>query len=294
MIPQRKNNYYRTSGMGDSFKVDIDPVTRPVKSFCEELILNSQEIYDNKDGKLYCMYSGGIDSELVMEVFLSQGMDITPVIVKMAPDYNNHDLTWAEQYCQKKDIDPLIITIDLPKFIESGEIVELAHKTHTSAYQFLSSIKAALSIDGTIITGQDEPYIGLDTSDNKWYFQEKLKWCAWAKLYEDEILKGTSCFLSWSAETMLSFMLDPVIQDLGNGRLPGKTGTLSSRKHVYGRMFPMPERTKYTGWEHVEQSELFHHENLQEVIQLADVYSGQYNIEYNELVKLLSSNHSNN
>lgn len=290
MIPQRKNNFYRPSGKGDNFTVDIDPVTRPVKSYGEELILNSQEIYDNKDGKLYCMYSGGIDSELVMEVFLSQGMDITPVIVKLAPDYNHHDMSWAEQYCLKKNIKPVIIDIDLENFIKTGEIVDLAHRCETSAYQYLSTIKAALSVDGTLLTGQDEPYIGLDPQDNKWYYQEKLKWCAWAKLYEDKVLTGTSCFLSWSAETLLSFMSDPVISDLGNNRLPGKTGTLSSRKYVYGRMFPMPDRTKYTGWEYVEQSELFNHENLQEVINLAETYSGQFDIEYNKLVNLLSSN----
>jgi hypothetical protein len=288
MIPQRKNNYYRVSGTGDTFTVDIDSVSRNTKTYCEELILNSQEIYDNKEGELYCMYSGGIDSELVMEVFLSQGIKITPVIVKMDLGLNDHDLTWAEQYCNKKNIEPIIYNLDIKKFISSGEILNLAEFTKTSTYQYLSSIKAALSLDGTVLTGQDEPYIGLDQSTNTWYFEEKERWCAWARLYESNHLTGTSCFLSWSSETLLSFMLDPQIVKLGNNQLPGKLGTYSSRKYVYGRMFPMPERTKYTGWELVEKDEIFHHENMRAVLDLEFIHSGEYNIEYNELVRLLS------
>jgi hypothetical protein len=83
-------------------------------------------------------------------------------------------------------------------------------------------------------------------------------------------------------------MLDPQIVKLGNNQLPGKLGTLSSRKHVYGRMFPMPERTKYTGWELVEKDQIFHHENMKAVINLKSIYGGEYNIEYNKLVRLLS------
>lgn len=288
MIEQRKNNFYRTRGSQDTFSVDIDPVKREVKSYCEELLLNAQEIYDNKDGELFCMYSGGIDSELVLEVFLSLGMKITPVIVKMDMGLNNHDFTWAEEYCKKRNITPLIYNLDIKKFISSGEILKLAELTKTSAYQYLSTVKAALSLNGTVLTGQDEPYIGFDKDTNLWYYTEKEKWCAWARLYEEKRLVGTSCFLSWSSETLLSFMLDPQIVKLGTNQLPGRLGTLSSRKHVYGRMFPMPDRIKYTGWELVEQDEIFNHDNLKSVINLESTFNGEFKIEYSNLVKTLS------
>jgi len=286
MIAQRKNNFYRTSGTQDQFQLQIDPVTREVGSYCDELILNAKEIYDNKVGKLYCMYSGGIDSELVMESFLSLGMDITPVIVNLVPDYNSHDMKWAYEYCNKKNIKPLIINIDLKNFIKSGEILEVAHKARTGYYQYLPTIKAALSLDGDVLTGQDEPYIS--PVDNTWYFIEKESWCAWANLYNDKFISGTSCFLSWSSETLLSFMLDPTIQDLGNNKLYGKKGTYSSRKFVYGKKFPMPDRIKYTGWELVEETELINHDNILSVKELLNVYSGSQSIEYNQLVNILS------
>lgn len=287
MIPQRKNNYYRPNGTGDTFTVEIDPTTRTTGLFCEEVILNCQEIYENRKGPMYCMYSGGIDSELLMEVFLDQGMTVTPVIVKMNSDFNNHDITWALQFCEQKNINPIICDVDVDDFIKSGEILELAKLCKTSGYQYLSTVKAALSLDGTIVTGTDEPYMGLDQSDNTWYYYEKEKWCAWANLFNSKILTGTSCLLSWSAETLASFMLDPTIKKLGSNGIPGKLGTLSSRKHVYGRMFPMPDRTKYTGWERIDESKLFQNEFLQEVIKLETVYCGEFKIAYKQLVKLL-------
>jgi hypothetical protein len=288
MFEIKKNNYYRCLGTGKDFTVEIDPVTRDTKSYCEELILNAQEMYDQKEGDLYCLYSGGIDSELVMDVFLSQGMKITPVIVKLGPKYNDHDLTWATEYCNKKYLSPLIINIDVENFIKSGEILNIAKLAETPAYAFLATIKAALSLNGTVISGQDEPYISLGDIDNKWYFVEKERWSCWAKLYDKGLLNGTSSFLSWSAETLLSFMKEPTIQLLGNNQLPGKLGTFSSRKEVYGRMFPVPDRPKYTGWEYVDNSELFQHEYMQEVVKLEEIYSGEFKIEFNDLIRQLS------
>ena len=52
MIEQRKNNFYRTFGTGDTFQLEVDPVTRDVGSYGDELILNAKEIYDKKLGTL--------------------------------------------------------------------------------------------------------------------------------------------------------------------------------------------------------------------------------------------------
>lgn len=287
MIEDKKNNYYRYHGTGKDFSIEIDPVTRDPKTYCEELIINAQEIYDKKDGRLFCMYSGGIDSELVMNVFLSQGMNITPVIVRLGPTYNDHDLAWATKYCNDNNITPIIVNIDSKKFIESDEFLNIAKLMETGSYAYTSTIKAALSLDGVVLGGQNEPYISLDEKTKKWYFVEKEIWVGWSKLYNTGLLKGTSSFLSWSAETLLSFMLDPTIQLLGNNKLPGKLGTYSSRKHVYNKLFPMPDRPKYTGWEQINNSELFNHKNLQEVLKLKEVYTGEVKIEFNDFIKRL-------
>lgn len=286
MIEQRKNNYYRISGTGPSFKVNIDPVTRPVKTYCEELILAAQEIYETREKDLFCLYSGGIDSELIMEVFLSQGMKITPVIVAM-DGHNEYDIAWAKKYCEQKQIQPLIVNIDIEKFITSGEIVNLADRLGAYSYHQLPILKVALELDGEVLPGDDEPYICPD--GDVWYYLEKEVWAVWDRLYENKMIQGTQCFLSWSAESFLAFLKEPAIVKLGNNLVPGKKGTYSSRKFVYNRMFPMIERPKYTGWEQIEQGKLIQHENLRYVKEMQDQNYGSYKIAYNELINQMSS-----
>lgn len=291
MIEQRKNGYYRVSGSKETFTVDIDRAQRGIGRYCDELLLNAVEIYDKKETKnIYCMYSGGIDSELVMEVFLHLGITIIPVIVELDPNFNNHDLSWAKAFCNKHNIEPLIFKINIQQFIESGEILNLAKLTETYAYQYLSSIKAALSLDGTVITGQDEPTIQLDADTGNWVFSERERWCAWAKLYDRGVLKGTSCFLSWSAETLLSFLLEPSVKQAYNNKLPNVTNTFPLRRYVYGYMFPMKIRPKYTGWENVDNHPLLLHPTMKEVANLQNTFNGKFDIECKRLIQQMTFN----
>lgn len=290
MIPVTKNNYYRPHGHNETFTIDIDPATRIPMSFGKELIENAKEIYDQKQGTVYVLYSGGIDSELVMEVFLSQKMDVTPVIVRMLPDYNSNDLEYAFKYCKRKNLSPLIIDINLDNFIKNDEVLKTSELVGPAPYQMLPILHIALKLDGTVISGNNEPYFGPDDSDNKWYLTDKEYLCVWNRLYEQNRLYGTPSFLSWSPETMLAFCLDPTIVKLGNNQLIGKRGTYSSRNEVYSRDFPLEVRPKFTGWEITEKSELFTHPNIQYIINFKNTYTGIFRKEYNQLVNHLRSN----
>lgn len=289
MIQITKNNYYRPHGHNETFTIDIDPATREPMGFGYELIENAKEIYDQKQGPLYILYSGGIDSELVIEVFLSQKMDIVPVIVRMLPNYNSNDLEYAFKFCKKRNIKPLILDMNLDEFVKNGEMLQTSEAVGPAPYQMLPILNIALKLDGTVISGNNEPYFGPDDTDNKWYLTDKEYLCVWNRLYEQGRITGTPSFLSWSAETMLAFCLDPTIEKLGNNQLIGKRGTYSSRNEVYSRYFPLEVRPKFTGWEITEKSELFNHPNIQYVIDFKNTYTGIYKKEYNQLVQHLKS-----
>ena len=286
MIETTKNNYYRPHGNKEQFAVEISGISRDPLSYGEELVLNAKELWDKKDGKLYCMYSGGIDSELLLEVFLSLGMDITPVITRLLPNYNSHDLKYAFEYCKKKSIEPLIVDVDIEKFISSNEILDVSKIVGPTAYQILPIIKTAMSLDGTVLTGSNEPYFRPE-QDGEWHYIEKEYLCVWTRLYNSNKLIGTPSFHSWTPETLLSFSIDPQIDDLCNKRLPGKQGTFSSRSAVYNRMFPLRERQKYTGWEVLEKSEIFNHENMQYIINNQKLGDGIYRLPYHKLLNIL-------
>lgn len=145
-----------------------------------------------------------------------------------------------------------------------------------------------MSLDGIVLTGSNEPYFKPD-DNNIWSYIEKEYLCVWTRMYNAGKLTGTPSFHSWTPETLLAFSIDPQITQLCNNLLPGKKGTFSSRGEVYNRMFPMPPRPKYTGWEMLENSELFEHENLKSIIEFQKTGAGIYKLEYHTLLNILTN-----
>lgn len=283
-------NYLRSHGHGNSFKVDIDPTTRPVKSYYEETLLTVENIYNSCNEKLYLLYSGGMDSEYVFSILLKLGIKFTPVIIKLNPNYNNHDLKYAFDFCESKGITPEIIDIDFNKFVESGLIVDIAKSIKSSGYQIPATMYAASKLDGFILLGNDPPYMKLNQQTNIWQLEELELIHSILNYFKQYPVKGCPFLLSYTPEMMLSFLLDPTIVNLANHKYPGKLGTNTSKVHVYnnGSNFNLLNRTKYTGYENIEISNIFQHENLQIFKDFSKVWGGAYYENYHDVVKRLT------
>jgi len=286
MIEYRKNDFFIDSGTGKDFKVELKPILRPNKSYCEELILNAKEIWEQKDGPLYVLYSGGIDSELILKVFLSLNMSPIPVIISLQPNLNNHDIKYAFDFCKKNSLTPLVVDINIVDFEKSNEFIDISILANTTNHYDIPAMKVALSLDGTVLCGYEEPTLSL--INNTWYYVEKETWAGWRKLYRSGKLTGTSAFHSWSAETLLSFMIDPDIIKLVENKIPDRLSSLASRHAVYGKLFHMDPRPKFTGWEYVHISKEF--DSMKQIASFmkTDKKCGEYKIEYNSLIEMLS------
>jgi hypothetical protein len=127
-ISLRFNDYFAGQGTGDSWSISLKACQRPVKTFHEELLANAEIIRSLSDRPIYLMYSGGLDSEYILDIFLSLKIPITPVIVKLS-NYNTYDVEFANKYCQSKSINPIIIDIDFDHFVTSGKFLEIANST---------------------------------------------------------------------------------------------------------------------------------------------------------------------
>ena len=312
-----KDNYLQGSGSGDTWHVAIDPPKRKVKSYFEETLITSEYMYANKTGKLLLMLSGGLDSEYVFRVFRHLKFDFTPVIVRFTgkhhhEDYNAHDTRYAFKLCETFNVTPTVITFDFDKFVESGELFKLMHKYKCGAMGISALQKVVASLDGFTVYGNDPPYLRLN--DGVWQLEEEEKIHSILRCYADLNLQGCPFLLSYTPEMMLSFLLDPRITDLANNRLPGKTGTNSSKSYVFnnGSGFNMdhydftiakklvengnPEgiqipRVKMHGWEVVarlpwwqNQPEVKKNFNYGELL----MYAGCYKENYHDVVKRLS------
>ncbi len=285
-------NYMRSSGNGPTWCVEIDPPSGPVKSYFEEIKIACEMIWANKTSPLQLCYSGGLDSEYVLSVLLHLGMEVEVVIMKT--QYNHPETDYAFKFCEAKNINPTIVDLDYDKFVESGQLLEIATEMKCAQWQIPSNMWLVKQLTGTVIIGNDPPHLKLNQKDNLWYLDEEEVIHSQFNFWKQNNIEGTPFLLSYTPESMLSFLIDPDIEKLANHGFPGKLGTNSTKVNVFNRNtgFNLEQRIKKHGYELVEPNLIFQHPVIQTVISWKDKWKGTSDHQYHDVVAKLSSGQS--
>lgn len=296
-----KDNYLRGVGNGSTWSVQIDPPRKKVKSYFEESLDVAKYVYENKEGKLLLLYSGGLDSQYVFNLFYRLGFDFTPVIIRLLDtnglEYNSHETVYAFEYCKTKNIKPLVYDLNFDEFVISGELLTVAEIARCGSFHIPATMHVAKQLGGFTVLGNDPPYLRYNPDTNLWYLEELEIIHSLLNYYNLENIKGCPFLLSYTAEMMLSFLLDPAIQKLGTGKCPGKLGSNSTKVHVFnnGSEFNIPNydfktksRVKYTGYEKIVEAEIINHENFQKFKLFENKWRGEHFFEYSHIVQSLS------
>ena len=286
MIEIFKNGYYRQAGTGIDFKTIVDPLPLQSENYFLESIKAAEEIEANRSGKLHLLYSGGLDSEFMLSVFLHLGIDVIPTFIKLSPNYNNHDLEYALKFCQSKSINLKVVDIDLKWFIESGTMLDIARSTKASAYQYTTHAYVTGMLDGTVISAGNEPYVKVGPETLTWYVEEYEYDFSMINYYQDNGIYGTPAFMSYTPGQMISYLRSRRIQQLVLNLLPGKLGSISSKHIIYNENndFFLRARPKYHGGEYLEKSELFNHPTFKDIQKIKETYCGIYQTEYHKFM----------
>jgi len=295
-----KNNYLYGTGHGNTWHVNIDPPKRQVKTYFEETLEAVEYIHANKTGKFLVLYSGGLDSQYVCEVLLYLKMDFDPVIIQLKNNngdiLNMHDIKFAYEFCNNKNLKPIVYDLNFETFIESGRNVEIAESVTCCSFALPATMHVASQLDGYSLLGNDPPYMRLE-SNNVWVLEELEYIHSLLRFYKKYNVNGCPFLLSYTPEMMLAFLLDPSIVKVGTGQCPGKTGTNSSKSYVFNNKsnFNMPiydfvtkSRIKFTGYEKIYHSELINHDNMKIFEEYKKKWNGEYLEPYADVVKRLS------
>lgn len=280
MISLSKNNYIRQSGYGSTFSVDIDPLPKTFDNYFIESCRAAEEIYDLKQGKLYLMYSGGVDSEFMISVFHHLGMDFTPVLVQLNYNYNTHDMAFAFDFCVAKGINPIIIDINYDNFVKSGKMLEISLDIGSSIPHYSTTVHGMSKLDGTILLGDGEPYIS--NKHGTWDIEMFEYDYAVPNYFKKYNIHGTPHFNRYTPQMMASFLDDQRMKDLANNLVPGKLGSNSSKWMIYNRHSPftLVERPKYHGMEIIETKEIFQHEDFKTLKKEGELFLGVWSTNY--------------
>jgi hypothetical protein len=281
-----KNNYILPSGMGSTFGVLFDELSKQYDNYFVESCRAAKEVYDLKQGKIYMLYSGGVDSEYALSIFLSLGMNITPVIINLNPNYNDFDIKYATDFCNRKNITPLIVNLDFDQFVKSGKFLEVSKICRSEVYHRAATAYVAGQLDGTVLLGDGEPYIKKGSNDN-WNIEiYEHDYAVW-NYYVAKGVYGTTHFNRYTPEMLLSFFDDKRMIELANNTVPGKLSSNSSKFIMYNRNgdFNLEERPKYHGYEKIETSEIFKHDAFRELEIIGKEWNGVYSTNYFEFMK---------
>lgn len=278
-------NYIKESGNGLNFNIEVSSIPYKDTDYFKESKLAAQIIESNKTGNLYLMYSGGVDSEYALNIFLILGIPITPVIVKLLPNYNNHDVDYAFKFCKSKNLNPLVIDIDYDKFITSGKMLSLALDMRSSLPHYTTTAHAILQLDGTVICGDGEPYIKKDGEE--WNIHIYEYDYSLPNLYLNKNINGVVHFNRYTPQMFRTFLLDQRLKDLANNLIYGKLGSHSSKYIIYNRFseFKLEERKKFHGLEIIEKSSIYNHESFKELHKIGQTWNGDYSINYLKFIK---------
>lgn len=240
----------------DVFMHKCDPTTRPVQSFRLEAIQAAKEIRAAFPGKtLYAMYSGGVDSEAMLEAFRLADVRVTVVLLEFTDGSNQHDLVWARKYLNRVRFsgDVKVIPFDIKSWIRSNECLDMARDMQTLELILTHLFKVASDHlrDGIVMTGHEEPSLWIEPGIG-WVWNKHEVHYGMHKYFIKEGLSGIPSFFQWSTELLAAFIFNKNYTPAYYGLLNKKIWSAEQLKYgFYGDQFGLEARTKYTGFEHM-------------------------------------------
>jgi hypothetical protein len=245
-LPQNKN---------ESWRFAFNFPDKKILTFGLNLLAvkRAKEMFAESGTEIAVFYSGGIDSEFVVNAFKQAAVPFRVVFFEFESGLNKHDLEWVEKF---RSLNPDIhfekIDFNVLKFLNSDEAVDLGLRVRCEHPHLLPLMKIVHEYrKAPVIIGAGEPF--LIPHEGVWCLKERESIAALNRFFDLEAIKGHPAFFQSSPELFFSYLLHPVFQRLCSGQIPFKQHSLTSRIDIYREFFPVAERLKYHGYEKMEQ-----------------------------------------
>ncbi len=251
-----RSQIWRTDDL-ETTSMSVGGCTRTPMSFKAELIRTAR-ILNRKYPDLTLFMSGGLDSEMALQSFLSAGIIPRIAVVRFPDDKNIHDIGPAMRMFDHMGLKYNVIDIDPEDFVMSGEAFEIGKRFQGYSFYQQMLMKVALKYNAPMITIDEIeleklPEVNWETGEhrNRWVFlkKEDQDGC-WRRFADATGIPALNNFYSYSPESILSFLQIPTVDDLVNDRIPGKLGWTSSKMKIYSHLgYNFRKRPKWHGVE---------------------------------------------
>ena len=222
-------------------------IIQPVKSYKEELLNNTRLIRDSFSEPFDLMFSGGVDSEVILRCNVELGIPINVFIFRYENNYNLPDVTHALRICEELNVTPNVIDFNLKKFFEN-DAYDIWKTGYFAAPGRLPHLKMIEYLDNIPIQGDGCPY--WIYSGDEWLF-EIDEMGHTQTIYGNTV--GRIILADWyeySPEVIISHLQTPAMQKIISG---GPTDFNQSKYLLHNSIWPeIVVRPKLVGFESLD------------------------------------------
>lgn len=204
-----------------AFFLHVAPDRRPL-SVKEECLRAAREIGDRFHGeRLTVVYSGGRDSDFVLESFRRARVPVKAVIVLAKDGMNLAEALNASEFEVRAGFGEFeVVEFDHRSFITSSEYRDLLRRAQCPYSSFLWYWGALLGkVKGPLVCGVMEPAFGL--AKGVWAISMPEYEYSVYRVYDQCGVVGVPSFFCWDAELWASFMLSPTYYDCMTNKRAG-------------------------------------------------------------------------
>ena len=193
------------------------------------------------------LYSGGLDSELVLLSCLKNSIPVIAITLVIKIDgmiINTHDLYYAEKFCRENDIIHKLIELDADKFFESGKHLEYLTPYYITEPHVATHLWLIEQCNYFPIMGGDWPWVQIN-KENKVLSPSRLEFSSYERFMTDKGIHGIGNMVGYSLESSCK-----LIQLHLNNTID--SDSISKFKScMYQTMYPKLEpRLRSYGWEY--------------------------------------------
>lgn len=233
-----------------NFELYFNKAKISTDNLLEALFFNAEYIYNNTLQTQDVLFSGGIDSELIVLTNKALGIKQNVYTFRLKNNHNIQDVENSKKICKNLNIKLKIIDFDLEHFIEN-DADTFFKKTYFPFLGYIVRLPWLEYLDNLPVFGNTEPYwTKYDNKDSKWYFnlhEGEFSFGIWSNTIQRPIIGE---WYLYTPDVNFHFKKHKLVTQLLNNMVPGKKSTWSSRTQIFKEYFPtMYYKPKMTGFE---------------------------------------------
>ena len=230
----------------DTWNVKYGRCKRKPDNFRAECVNAAKLIKESTTKDIYVLLSGGVDSEIVARSFIEADIPITCLIARFNDDMNEHDISYAFDFCDEYNVKYIIIDINIYDFWKK-DLYKYASMSKCISPQLILPMWLSDQVDGYTIIGAGECYM-VQNFYHEFELWEKEKIASWYRHYMINDKEGCPGFFQYTPELMLSFISDDIINNIED-RVEGYSTYFEKNEVYHHHWSTLKKRLIFTGFE---------------------------------------------